>query len=186
MEDRQKLNDLLPILDTLSRQHPDDSVKEMATDLRTAIATHGHVLSEALRDASQQKLKAKREEIVPSHEIKLHGAVPESKKVKTDDKKKPLIEVISSQEESSMRHRDDKSKTNTDTESNTIPNLQPKSVPNTKVTEKDNDLINAAKESKEKSEVDVAFEELMDPLSKLERVYQTNSKTDIIVLILEV
>ena len=173
MEDRQKLNDLLPLLDTLSKQHPDESVREMATDLRIAIATHGHVLSDALKDASQQKIKATRK-VKESEEIKLEKTVPENKEIKSNKKKKPLIEVIS-REESPLLQRDDRSEI-TDTSSN----LQAKPVQTpTEMTEsrerhRDSNTADTVKESKEKSELDAAFKELMDPLSKSEQMYKNS------------
>ena len=169
MEDRQKLNDLLPLLDALSRQHPDDSVREMATDLRIAIATHGHVLSDALRDAAQKKhktrnkkeeIKVKSEEEEEKPEINEH----ETKKIRNDEpstsmKKKPLIEVISS--------HDDEDKVSPGV-SYTQRTLTPQSdVKSVKKTESEDRIsIETSDASGSKSELDVAFEELMDPLSK--------------------
>ncbi len=154
MEDRQKLNELLPLLDTLSRQHPDDSVREMATDLRIAIATHGHVLSEALRQASlnktataQNQRKSRDTQNAPRNEVTLDIA-PERKK----EPKKPLIEVISSHEEGS----EVAGGAECDTAGHSTDVLDS--------AEDGSGMAGDAAE--EKSELDVALEELMDPLSK--------------------
>ncbi len=96
--DREKLSDLLPLLDTLSREHPDDSVLEMATDLRIAIATQGHVLSDALKMASQNRKQNVEARDTP-RDVKVTSQCQEEK----SQSKKPLIEVISSQDaESSL------------------------------------------------------------------------------------
>ena len=169
IEDRQELNDLLPLLDALSRQHPDDSVREMATDLRIAIATHGHVLSDALRDAAQQKLKptkAKKD----AEEVKPEVNAQETKKLKTEERKKPLIEVISS-------HNVENDKTAEKSASPSVTNngqkveLDSKAQPVKKTEDKEPISGNNAKPSDRKSELDVAFEELMDPLSKFRFTY---------------
>ena len=163
IEDRQKLNDLLPLLDALSRQHPDNSVREMATDLRIAIATHGHVLSDALRDAAQQKSKPTREK-KDAEEIKPEVNAQETKKLKTEERKKPLIEVISSQDVADITAE----KSTSPNVTNNGQNVQLDSkVQAVKKTE-DREYIscNNAKPSDKKSDLDVAFEELMDPLSK--------------------
>ena len=158
MEDRHKLNELLPLLDSLSRQHPDDSVREMATDLRIAIATHGHVLSDALRDASQKKVKPETGKVTPE-EIKLKMSEHEIEKVKAEEKtvkktKKPLIEVISSHNE-----KEKVSPGSTDGQ-------RTLTLDNTALKRTDKVSNTIPKTSDQKSELDVAFDELMDPLSK--------------------
>ena len=57
-EDRERTKELLPLLDKLAHEHPDDSVTSMATDLRTAIATHGFVLSELLNQSNVHRNEA--------------------------------------------------------------------------------------------------------------------------------
>ena len=174
IDDRQKLNDLLPLLDALSRQHPDDSVREMATDLRIAIATHGHVLSDALRDATQQKLKPKREK-KDAGEIEPEVNAEETKKLKTDERQKPLIEVISS-------HNVEDDKTAEKSLSSNVTNngqnlkLDSKAQPVKKTEDRENISDNNGKPSDRKSELDVAFEELMDPLSKFKFRYYNYMK----------
>lgn len=39
------VHDLLPLLEMLGEQHPSEKIKDMACDLRIAIATHGAVWS---------------------------------------------------------------------------------------------------------------------------------------------
>ena len=97
--DRETLNSLLPLLDLLSKDHPDSSVQEMATDLRIAIATHGHILSDALRDAAKVKSKVK------SNQGSGSRSSDKGKVTETDfpsdvspsktPLRKPLIEVLS-------------------------------------------------------------------------------------------
>ena len=52
-EDRQDMQELLPLLQEISSDHPESSVQEMATDIRIAIATHGAVWSELSKEKSQ-------------------------------------------------------------------------------------------------------------------------------------
>ena len=163
IEDRQKLNDLLPLLDALSRQHPDDSVREMATDLRIAIATHGHVLSDALRDAAQQKLKPKKEK-KDAKERKPEVNAQEMKKLKTEERKKPLIEVVSSHDIGDKTAEKSTSPNVTNNGQNV--ELDSKAQPVRKTEDRENISGNNTKSTDRKSELDVAFEELMDPLSK--------------------
>ena len=177
IEDRQKLNDLLPLLDALSRQHPDDSVREMATDLRIAIATHGHVLSDALRDAVQQKLKPTREK-KDAKEVKPEVNAQETKKLKTEEKKKSLIEVVSSHDVDDDKTDDktaEKSTSQSVTNNGQNVELDSNAQP-VKKTEVRDSLGKNAKPSDKKSELDVAFEELMDPLSKFKVTHITTSK----------
>lgn len=54
-KDRDDMQILMPLLDTVSKVHSDVTVQEMASDLRIAIATHGAVWS----DKSQKKVKNK-------------------------------------------------------------------------------------------------------------------------------
>ena len=58
LEDRERSKELLPLLEKLSREHPDASVTSMATDLRIAIATHGFVLSERLNQSNVTRADA--------------------------------------------------------------------------------------------------------------------------------
>ena len=172
IEERQKLNDLLPLLDALSRQHPDDSVREMATDLRIAIATHGHVLSDALREAGQQKLKPTREK-KNAEEIKPEVNTQETKKLKTEEKKKPLIEVVSSYD---VDDRTTEKSTSPDVTNNGQKVELDSKVQHMKKTEdRENISGNNAKPSDRKSGLDVAFEELMDPLSKFQFTHNTKN-----------
>lgn len=52
-KDRDDMQILMPLLDTVSKVHSDLSVQKMASDLRIAIATHGAVWSDKL----QKKVK---------------------------------------------------------------------------------------------------------------------------------
>lgn len=52
-KDRDDMQILMPLLDTVSKVHSDVTVQEMASDLRIAIATHGAVWSHKL----QKKVK---------------------------------------------------------------------------------------------------------------------------------
>ena len=165
IEDRQTLNDLLPLLDALSKQHPDESVREMATDLRIAIATHGHVLSDALRDAAQQKLKPKRQK-KNGEEIKVEVNAQESKKLKTEEKKKPLIEVLSSHDEDHKTAENPTPLHDAKSEQTFVSDSNVQHVKKTEDREKTSN--NSATPSEKKSELDVAFEELMNPLSKFQ------------------
>lgn len=54
-KDRDDIQILMPLLDTVSKVHSDVTVQEMASDLRIAIATHGAVWSDKL----QKKVKNK-------------------------------------------------------------------------------------------------------------------------------
>lgn len=54
-KDRDDMQILMPLLDTVSEVHSDVTVQEMASDLRIAIATHGAVWSDKL----QKKVKNK-------------------------------------------------------------------------------------------------------------------------------
>lgn len=54
-KDRDDMQILMPLLDTVSKVHSDLTVQEMASDLRIAIATHGAVWS----DKFQKKVKNK-------------------------------------------------------------------------------------------------------------------------------
>jgi hypothetical protein len=47
------MQELLPLLQEISSDHPESSVQEMATDIRIAIATHGAVWSELSKEKSQ-------------------------------------------------------------------------------------------------------------------------------------
>lgn len=44
-EHQPLVHDLLPLLEMLGEQHPSEKIKDMACDLRIAIATHGAVWS---------------------------------------------------------------------------------------------------------------------------------------------
>lgn len=54
-KDRDDMQILMPLLDTVSKVHSEVTVQEMASDLRIAIATHGAVWSDKL----QKKVKNK-------------------------------------------------------------------------------------------------------------------------------
>lgn len=54
-KDRDDIQILMPLLDTVSKVHSDLTVQEMASDLRIAIAIHGAVWSDKL----QKKVKNK-------------------------------------------------------------------------------------------------------------------------------
>lgn len=54
-KDRDDMQILMPLLETVSKVHSDVTVQEMASDLRIAIATHGAVWSDKL----QKKVKNK-------------------------------------------------------------------------------------------------------------------------------
>ncbi|XP_046550543.1 transport and Golgi organization protein 6 homolog [Haliotis rubra] len=83
--DRQMMQELLPLLDGIRQEHASDEVREMADDIRIAIATRGAVWSELMK--SKQDLKKQ------TPQAKDKGT---DKKKATDRKtKKPLIEVIS-------------------------------------------------------------------------------------------
>ena len=52
-EHRPLVQNLLPLLETLAEDHPLGEVKDMANDLRIAIATHGAVWSHKMNDAAR-------------------------------------------------------------------------------------------------------------------------------------
>ena len=52
-DDRQLLQDLGPLLETLSNGHPVAEVQDMVNDLRIAIATHNAVWSQRMKDAAE-------------------------------------------------------------------------------------------------------------------------------------
>lgn len=54
-KDRDDMQILMPLLDTVSKVHSDLSVQEMASDLRIAIATHGAVWSDKLQKKVNNK-----------------------------------------------------------------------------------------------------------------------------------
>lgn len=54
-KNRDDMQILMPLLDTVSKVHSEVTVQEMASDLRIAIATHGAVWSDKL----QKKVKNK-------------------------------------------------------------------------------------------------------------------------------
>ncbi|XP_061197020.1 transport and Golgi organization protein 6 homolog [Saccostrea echinata] len=54
-KDRSDMSSLMPLLDEVSRVHADPSMQEMASDLRIAIATHGVVWSEKLKQKAPQE-----------------------------------------------------------------------------------------------------------------------------------
>ncbi|KAL4235452.1 Transport and Golgi organization protein 6 [Mactra antiquata] len=51
-KDWKYIQELLPLLEELSQCHPDPSIREMSTDMRIAIATHGVVWSEMTKGKS--------------------------------------------------------------------------------------------------------------------------------------
>ena len=137
----------------------------MATDVRIAIGTHGHVLSDALRDAAQQKLKPKREK-KNGEEMKLKVNPQESKKLKTEEKKKPLIEVLSSHGEGDKTAENQTPLLHNAKRGQTVESDS--NIQHVKKTEGREKTSNNSATTSEKSELDVAFEELMDPLSKFQ------------------
>ncbi|XP_033754079.1 transport and Golgi organization protein 6 homolog isoform X2 [Pecten maximus] len=82
-DDREYMKKLMPLLEDISSNHPDNTIQEMASDLRVAIATHGVIWSELLKSSTkgdkQQNLSSK--ESLGAEESKTG--------------KKPLVEVIS-------------------------------------------------------------------------------------------
>lgn len=54
-KDRDDMQILMPLLDTVSKVHSDVTVQEMASDLRIAIATHGAVWSDKLQKKVENK-----------------------------------------------------------------------------------------------------------------------------------
>ncbi|XP_031563618.1 transport and Golgi organization protein 6 homolog [Actinia tenebrosa] len=58
--EKSSLHDLLPLLEKLSTHHPDVEVKEMANDLRIAIATHGAVWSQQMKEMAENLGKKNR------------------------------------------------------------------------------------------------------------------------------
>ena len=52
-DDRQFLQDLGPLLETLSNGHPVAEVQDMVNDLRIAIVTHNAVWSQRMKDAAE-------------------------------------------------------------------------------------------------------------------------------------
>ncbi|XP_064640492.1 transport and Golgi organization protein 6 homolog [Lineus longissimus] len=59
-DDRERMKELLPLLDLLATKHPHEEVQDMASDIRIAIATYGAVWTDSL--ASAAKKFSKREE----------------------------------------------------------------------------------------------------------------------------
>ncbi|XP_033626737.1 transport and Golgi organization protein 6 homolog [Asterias rubens] len=57
-ENRESLMNLLPSLEKISHDHPIEPLQRTATDLRIAIATHGAVWSESMKEATED-LKSK-------------------------------------------------------------------------------------------------------------------------------
>ena len=52
-EHQPQVQDLLPLLEMVAEQHPSEKIKEMACDLRIAIATHGAVWSHRMDIAAK-------------------------------------------------------------------------------------------------------------------------------------
>lgn len=53
--DRQTMQELLPLLDGIRQEHASDEVREMADDIRIAIATRGAVWSELMKSKGELK-----------------------------------------------------------------------------------------------------------------------------------
>ncbi|XP_048254734.1 transport and Golgi organization protein 6 homolog [Haliotis rufescens] len=83
--DRQTMQELLPLLDGIRQEHASDEVREMADDIRIAIATRGAVWSELMKSKGDLKK--------PTSQAKDTDAA--KKKVTVSKPKKPLIEVLS-------------------------------------------------------------------------------------------
>jgi general stress protein YciG len=56
-DDRERMKDLLPLLDKLASKHPHEEVQDMANDIRIAIATYGAVWTDALSSAAKKYSK---------------------------------------------------------------------------------------------------------------------------------
>ena len=52
-EHQTQVQDLLPLLEMVAEQHPSEKIKDMACDLRIAIATHGAVWSHRMDVAAK-------------------------------------------------------------------------------------------------------------------------------------
>ena len=52
-EHQTQVQDLLPLLEMVAEQHPSEKIKDMACDLRIAIATHGAVWSHRMNVAAK-------------------------------------------------------------------------------------------------------------------------------------
>ena len=64
-KERVLLEGLLPLLEKLALQHPDPKMNEMANDLRIAIATHGAVWSQQMKEAAEDLVQKPR--YYPTH-----------------------------------------------------------------------------------------------------------------------
>ena len=107
--DRDETKTLLPLLQHIADDHSDPSVKEMATDLRIAIATHGIVLSELARKRTTDGARRETKERVESGLRDCESSWSEVK-IATDEilggkrsgeersRSAPLIEVLSSRD----------------------------------------------------------------------------------------
>ncbi|XP_067651346.1 transport and Golgi organization protein 6 homolog isoform X2 [Haliotis asinina] len=83
--DRQTMQELLPLLDGIRQEHASDEVREMADDIRIAIATRGAVWSELIKSKGDLKK--------PTSQAKDKRRAKE--KVTDSKTKKLLIEVLS-------------------------------------------------------------------------------------------
>ncbi|KAK7483036.1 hypothetical protein BaRGS_00025699 [Batillaria attramentaria] len=81
---RTMMDEMLPLLAVIGQGHPDEFIREMASDIRIAIATRGAVLSSLQEDRSENKRRSASEE--KAKDIKIPGHKGPSSK--------PLIEML--------------------------------------------------------------------------------------------
>ena len=120
--DRDQTKTLLPLLQHIADDHSDPSAKEMATDLRIAIATHGIVLSELARKRTTDGARRETKERVGSALRDCESSTSEVKILtgeilgveRSVDRSAPLIEVLSS------RDNDDDAETTSDDNSGAV------------------------------------------------------------------
>ncbi|KAL5022664.1 hypothetical protein ScPMuIL_001819 [Solemya velum] len=165
--DRDQMNTLLPLLQTITSRHPDAHVQEMASDLRIAIATRGIVWSELLKKSSADSF-------TNTKEVKIKQ---ERKELNT--KSKPMIEVLSDAPENSSKeniHQKSHTKTVIDHPSDEnvcCPQNEPPIVALSGVVISDNRNVSDSELPRQKDTEDIhvcdtdlqtAFTELCDPL----------------------
>ncbi|KAL8570495.1 hypothetical protein ACOMHN_034530 [Nucella lapillus] len=99
-EDRQLMDSLLPLLEVIGQGHSDEFIREMAADIRIAIATRGAVWSSVQQSKKEEnKSKPRKREGADLQEPKKNSAVLTGEK----ESSLPLTELSLKREESPMK-----------------------------------------------------------------------------------
>ncbi len=141
------MKELLPLLHKFSDHHPSQEVRDMATDIRIAIATHGVVMSDALAAAAAHRIQQGTTQPSTEHTKTHIGA-----NIKSTDNvtTKPLIQVLHTQPENSKTNKMNENRENEAKET-------------TKTNDKEEKVKDGASIAT-KEGLELALEELCDPL----------------------